>query len=99
MHMLRITETQESGNIIRLRMDGTLNAESFSEVERAWSRGHRSGDHLILLDMAGVDFMTEDAARKLGVLRSERVRVINCSPFVEALLKIFSDIESRNGTP
>jgi anti-anti-sigma regulatory factor len=98
MNMLRITQTLEDGNIIRLRMDGTVNADSFADVRAICSSHNDGGDNLILLDMAGVDFMTEDVARKLEVLRSERVQIINCSPFVETLLKVFSDI-SRNGTP
>jgi hypothetical protein len=36
--------------------------------------------------MAGVNFMHDDAARKLAQLRAESVRVINCSPFIAALL-------------
>ena len=85
--MLRITEKFENGKTIRLRLDGTVDTASFPELDAACSR-HKSGDgKVILLDLAGVIFMNDEAARKLGELRSERLRIINCSPFIETLLK------------
>jgi anti-anti-sigma regulatory factor len=86
--MLRITRTDEQGNVIRLRIDGTVDADSFGHIEASYSAGTASGEYLLLLDMSGVDFMTEAAARKLAVLRSERLRIVNCSPFVETLLRV-----------
>jgi hypothetical protein len=90
-HMLRITETSEDGKTTRLRMDGTVDADSFSDLLAVCSRRNDIGENLIVLDLSGVDFMTEEAARKLTVLRSERLRIINCSPFVETLLRVCSD--------
>jgi anti-anti-sigma regulatory factor len=91
--MLRITETSEEGQTI-LRMDGTVDANSFSDLQAVCSRHNDSGENRILLDLSGVDFMTEEAARKLALLRSERLRIINCSPFVETLLRVCSDKKS-----
>ena len=85
--MLRITENFENGNTIRLRLDGTVDTASFLELDAVWSR-HKNGDgKVILLDLAGVVFMNDEAARKLAELRGERLRIINCSPFIETLLK------------
>ena len=85
--MLRISENFENGKTIRLRLDGTVDTASFPDLDAACSR-HKSGDgKVILLDLAGVVFMNDETARKLAELRSERLRFINCSPFIETLLK------------
>ena len=86
-HMLRITENVESGKTVRLRLDGTINAESLPELEEICSQ-HRGNDgRVIVLDFAGVVFVTDEVAKKLMKLRSGRLRIINCSPFIETLLK------------
>lgn len=85
--MLRITEISENGKTVRLRLDGTLTAASYSELDTLCSQYQVRDGKIILLDMGGVIFMNNDAARKLAKLRSERLRVINCSPFIETLLK------------
>jgi hypothetical protein len=36
--------------------------------------------------MTGVNFMSHDAAQKLVRMRTESLRVINCSPFIAAVL-------------
>jgi anti-anti-sigma regulatory factor len=85
--MLRITENLENGKTIRLRLDGTLNSLSLPELEEVCSR-HQSGDgKVILLDFAGVVFMNSDSAKKLAELRGDRLKIINCSPFIETLLE------------
>jgi anti-anti-sigma regulatory factor len=86
--MLRITRTDEQGNVIRLRIDGTVDGDFLSHIEASYSAGKSSEDYLLLLDMSGVDFMTEAAARQLALLRSERLRIVNCSPFIETLLRV-----------
>ena len=87
-HMLRMTESLENGKTVRLRLDGTVNAQSLPELEEICSH-HRGNDGrvVILLDLAGVVFMTDEVAKKMVELRSDRFRIINCSPFIEMLLK------------
>ena len=87
MDMLRITENLENGKTVRLRLDGTLNALSLPELEEICSRHQTEDTKVILLDLAGVIFMTDEMAKKLVELRSDRLRIINCSPFIEMLLK------------
>lgn len=85
--MLRITENFENGTTIRLRLDGTISPASFEQLEETCSRHqYASEDKVILLDMSGVVFMTNDTASKIVRLRGERLRIINCSPFIETLL-------------
>jgi anti-anti-sigma regulatory factor len=82
--VLRISENLDNGQILKLRLDGTLDDVSWPELEEILSR-HRN--RLILMDLAGVPFMTNDVAKKLSALRGNRTRIINCSPFIEMLLK------------
>jgi anti-anti-sigma regulatory factor len=85
--MLRITEHLENGKAIRLRLDGTISTETYSDLEEIFWRHHRSDSRTIILDMAGVNYMNEESARKIASLRSDRLRIINCSPFIVALLQ------------
>ena len=85
--MLRITENFENGKTVRLRLDGTIDPTSFLELDAVCSRHKNSDGRVILLDLAGVIFMNDEAAKKFANLRGERLRVINCSPFIETLLE------------
>ena len=85
--MLRITEDSENGKTVRLRIDGTLTEIGYPELESICARHQRSDGIVLLLDMAGVMFMQDEVAKKLGSLRGERLRIINCSPFIETLLE------------
>ena len=84
--MLRITETRENDSLLRLRLDGTLTAESFADLEAAWREGSKQTT-IVILDMAGVSFMNEPAARKIAAIKGDRLRIVNCSPFIAALLE------------
>ncbi|HZA56642.1 MAG TPA: hypothetical protein VE616_20525 [Candidatus Udaeobacter sp.] len=84
--MLRITENCGNGKIVRLRLDGTITTTSYPELQAVCSRHHANDGTIILLDMAGIVFMNDEIARTLATLRSERLRIINCSPFIETLL-------------
>lgn len=85
--MLRITENSENGKTVRLRLDGTVNSTSYAELETACAHHQETGGKIILVDMAGVVFMNNEVASKLASLRrSEQLKIINCSPFIETLL-------------
>jgi anti-anti-sigma regulatory factor len=93
MGMLRITENFEDDNTVRLRLDGSISDTSFAEVEEAFARhveNPRRG--IVVLDMAGVVFMNNDAAKKMVQLRNEHMRIINCSPFIETLLNTTAEL-------
>ncbi len=85
--MLRITENSENGKTVRLRIDGTLTEISYPELESICAHHQKSDGIVLLLDMAGVVFMQGEVANKLANLRGERLRIINCSPFIETLLE------------
>lgn len=83
--MFRITE-HVNGESVRLRLDGTVDLVSLTELEAVCSHYRSEGDKVILLDLAGVMFMSDEPARKLAALRNPRFQIINCSPFIETLL-------------
>ena len=83
--MLRITESFEEEKTVRLRLDGSISPATFAHLEDAYLR-HQMGHEQILLDMTGVVFMNNEIAVKIMELKSERLRIINCSAFIEALL-------------
>ena len=87
--MLRITENFENGNAIRLRLDGTVSLETFGELTEVCDRHQRVDHRTIIVDMAGVSFMHDDAARRMARMRGESLCIINCSPFIAALLDTF----------
>ncbi len=85
--MLRITEQWANDTTVRLRLDGTISLQSLDELMEACSRHLREDRKMIILDMSGVDFMNDAAARRLAVLKSESFRMIHCSPFIATLLE------------
>jgi anti-anti-sigma regulatory factor len=87
--MLRITENIENSKVVRLRLDGTLSAESYKEFEQILTIHGRTGGKTIIVDLAGVGFMNDESARKIAGMQSEQLRIINCSPFIETLLSTF----------
>jgi anti-anti-sigma regulatory factor len=84
--MLRITETIENEKAVRLRLDGSISDHTFAELLAVYASLKNGNEPTIILDMAGVEFMSNDAARKLVAMRDDRVRFINCSPFIALLL-------------
>ena len=84
--MLRITELIESESIVKLRLDGTVTSESFAEIDRACAQHVQETGRTVILDMAGVTFMQPEPAHKLAHLKRDSLRIINCSPFITALL-------------
>jgi anti-anti-sigma regulatory factor len=90
--MLRITENFENSKTVRLRLDGTLANEGFEELANALSV-LREGGRTVIVDMGGVEFMNDQAARALMKLRSDNLRIINCSPFIATLLETIGNAD------
>jgi hypothetical protein len=84
--MLRITERFENDHTLRLRLDGTLSVGSYRHFADTMASHEACGSALIMIDMAGVGFMDQDSARRILMMPGDRVKVINCSPFIETLL-------------
>src|SRR5262245_18734139 len=71
--MLRITENAENEKIIRIRLDGTVNSASYAVLETTCARHREAVEKIILVDMAGVVFMDNEAASRLAGIRSNQV--------------------------
>jgi hypothetical protein len=85
--MLRITENRENSTAVRLRLDGTVSFESLADLAALCTK-HRVNGRIVIIDMAGVNFMAHEAACDLANLRGDDLRIINCSPFIAALLDV-----------
>jgi anti-anti-sigma regulatory factor len=86
--MLRITQSSPDEETVSLRLDGTLTTTGCGELEALCFQYQQSDGKIIHLDMAGVVFMNEEVAKRLVELRSNRLSIINCSPFIEMLLRM-----------
>jgi anti-anti-sigma regulatory factor len=91
LDMLRITENFDDVDSVALRLDGVLSNETYADLERIFSRHRSAGPKTVVIDMQGVTFLNEEAARKLAQLFDQRVRVVNCSPFVAMLLETVAE--------
>lgn len=93
--MLRITVKLENENSVRLKLDGTISSDNFGELADACSLHHGDDQRTVVLDMAGVAFMNDRAARELINMRDENLTIINCSPFIATLLETIAKAEPR----
>ena len=84
--MLRITQITEDQKNVRLRLDGVIADEGLNELRDTCSTIRNGGGPTLIIDMTGVDFMSNQAAQELAGICSARVRIINCSPFIDTLL-------------
>lgn len=96
--MLRITEIPETDGTVRLRLDGTLSGSSFEELTRACARYRGPEIESITLDMSGLEFMSNDAAFKVAALRGDRLKLVNCSAFIEMLIENVTGEKHRHGS-
>ncbi|HVO95965.1 MAG TPA: STAS domain-containing protein [Terriglobales bacterium] len=94
--MLRITELPENDMALRFRLDGTIAAESYLELAELISRQRKIAGRTVIIDMAGVEFISERPARELAQLRGEHLRIINCSPFITTLLDTLGSLKTNN---
>lgn len=91
--MLKITESFENENTVRLRLDGTLSTDAFGRLADACTAHRDSVERTIILDMAGVEFLNDHVARGLIGMSNEKLRIINCSPFIATMLETFAKEE------
>jgi anti-anti-sigma regulatory factor len=91
--MLKITENFETANTVRLRLDGILSQDAIGELADAYLAHRDDVGRTVILDMAGVEFMNDHAARSLINMRNERLHIVNCSPFIATLLDTIARTE------
>jgi anti-anti-sigma regulatory factor len=92
--MLKISQIAHDKEATTLRLEGIINDASYADLEEILSAHRSKGKKTIVLDMAGVTFINGNAAQGLTVLLDDRVRLVNCSPYLRTL---FDLIARQNG--
>ena len=84
--MVKITETSGDEKAVTLRLDGKIVDAWVADLERLCLR-YRDEEHKsIVLDFSGVTFVDENGVGMLQRIKDSRIKIINCSLFIEALL-------------
>jgi hypothetical protein len=71
------------------------NAGSSTKMLRITENAENGNIVRLRLDGTGVVFMNNEVASKLARLRSEQLKIINCSPFIEALLNTVEKSDAK----
>lgn len=96
--MLRITEIFDDGDEVVMKLEGKVIGVWVPDLESICLFHRDEMNKVVVLDFSGVTFIEEKGLRMLEDLKDERVRIVNCSPFIYSLLNKFinTDNGSRN---
>lgn len=84
--VLRIARIDDSGSgVITLKVEGRLVADSVGVVEQECRRTLQEASR-VRLDFSEVTFIDGRGLGMLRRLRTPRLEIVNCSPFIEDLL-------------
>lgn len=84
--MLRVTEISEDNKTVKLRLDGRLVEAWVSGLEEMCLHYRDEKSKTVVLDLSGVTFIDNQGVRMLENIKDGRLKIINCSLFIEALL-------------
>lgn len=84
--MLRLTRTNKPPHEVILLLEGQIVAQWVRLLEEE-CRELLSADQRVLLDLSGVSYLDRQAARLLRELSERSVRLINCPPLVDELVR------------
>lgn len=84
--MLRITETFKDEKTVTLRLDGEISNAWVSELERPCLHYRDVENKIVVMDFSGVTFIDDNGVRMLEKIKDNRIRIINCSLFIQSLL-------------
>lgn len=84
--MLRITEVSKDDEEITLRLEGKLVDTWIPELERTCLYHRDEKNKTVVLDFSGVTFIDKKGVRMLESIQDEKVKMINCCPFIQSLL-------------
>ncbi len=85
--MLRITEISKDEKAVNLRLDGKLVGTWVSDLERQCLYYRDEENKTVVIDFSGVTFIDNKSVRMLEKIKDERIKIVNCSLFIEALLR------------
>lgn len=83
--MFRIETIGEDEGTVTLTLEGRITAQWVAVLEDACARVLH-GPKRLILDFAGVTFIDHIGVAALKKIRGERVRCVNCCPFIEDVL-------------
>lgn len=84
--MLRVTRTARPPNEVVLLLEGQIVAQWVGLLEHECLH-LLEADPRLLIDLSGVSYLDRRAARLLRDLAERSVKLINCPPLVEALIR------------
>jgi anti-anti-sigma regulatory factor len=84
--MLRLTRTNKPPNEVILLLEGQIVAQWVRLLEEECLE-LLSADRRVFLDLSGVNYLDRQAARLLRELSERSVRLINCPPLVDELVR------------
>ena len=93
--MLRITEISQDEKTVKLRLDGRLVEAWVSDLEEMCIHYRDEESKTVVLDLSGVTFIDNRGVRMLEKIKDGRLKIVNCSLFIEALLN--SSMVSNQG--
>lgn len=94
--LLRITEIFDDGEEVVMKLEGKVVGVWVPDLEGICLFHRDEMNKVVVLDFSGVTFIEEKGLRMLQDLKDERVRIVNCSPFICSLLNRFISIDSGN---
>jgi anti-anti-sigma regulatory factor len=84
--MLKITEISKDDEAITLRLEGKLVDTWIPELERTCLYHRDEKNKAVVLDFSGVTFIDKNGVGMLESIQDQRVKIINCCPFIQSLL-------------
>ena len=87
--MFRTTEISEDEKTVTIRLDGKLIDAWVSDLEKLCLLYKDEKNKTVVLDFSGVTFIDRKGLRMLENLKDEKIKIINCSLFIQALLNKF----------
>jgi anti-anti-sigma regulatory factor len=84
--MFRTTEISEDERTVTLRLDGKLVHAWVSNLEMLCLHYKDEKNKTVVLDFSGVSFIDNDGVRMLENIKDEKIKIINCSLFIQTLL-------------
>jgi anti-anti-sigma regulatory factor len=93
--MLKITETSKEEKTVTLRLDGKISDDWIRELERVCLHYRDEENKIVVLDFLGVIFIDDNGVRMLEKIKDNRIRIINCSLFIQSLLSNLVNSDKR----
>jgi len=94
--LLRITEISDDGEEIVMKLEGKIIGVWVDDLKRVCLFHRDERNRVVVLDFSGVTFIEARGLEMLKDLKGERVKTVNCSPFIHSLLSRFINRDENN---